>query len=569
MQLVATLTRRGVPTSVTGAGSALGRGPALVLSGVSGAAARRTYHRQMDRLRERRDRLAVRQLDLLLVLTALGLLVATVAFLRDPSLSFALLDRSADVAINSLTALAAGSLAALALARYRESGRLAGLFQSSAFLLIGSVALANVVVIVLKVEGRFGLSLGGQPEQLPIYVSTLSRLIGGAILVVGGAAAVNVLHRAPRVRRTLLLPVAALTVVTAVLYLVREELPNLDSLLPPFIGPVGIQQMIDEPRLSGPLAGVTGLALLLQASSVGLYLAGAWLYRRSYLHGGPVADGYLAVAMLVGAFAEVHFLFYPGVYGGLVTTSEALRLAFFLVLLMGINAESRSDLRALRSAYAALDRLRLSEAERATLEERTRLARELHDGLAQDLWFAKLKHERLVPFVPEEQRALAAEVTDALDSAIAEAKQAVVTMRAEDDHDLTLEELLSRAVQDFAGRSGVRADFSAADLPTALAQRTQVEVLRVLQEALTNVRKHADATVVRVTAEVSEGRLQLSVIDNGRGFRPGETIGDGVGMQGMKERARLMGGELQVASEPSGGTALHLQVPISQGVPAR
>ncbi len=57
-------------------------------------------------------------------------------------------------------------------------------------------------------------------------------------------------------------------------------------------------------------------------------------------------------------------------------------------------------MRALRSAYAALDRLRLSEAERATLEERTRVARELHDGLAQDLWFAKLKHERLVPYVP-------------------------------------------------------------------------------------------------------------------------------------------------------------------------
>ena len=74
------------------------------------------------------------------------------------------------------------------------------------------------------------------------------------------------------------------------------------------------------------------------------------------------------------------------------------------MLLLGINAESRSDLRALRSAYAALDRLRLSEAERATLEERTRLARELHDGLAQDLWFAKLKHERLVPHVPEEHR---------------------------------------------------------------------------------------------------------------------------------------------------------------------
>jgi signal transduction histidine kinase len=523
----------------------------------------------MDGLRERRDRLAIRRLDLVLLLTAIGLIVVTVAFLGDPSLSFALLDRSADVAINSLTVLAAGSLAALALARYRESGRLAGLFQGSAFLLIGWVALVNVAVIVLKVEGRFGLSLGGQPEQLPIYVSSISRLIAGAILVVGGAAAVNVLHRAPRVRRTLLLPVIALTLVTALLFLIREQLPNFDSLLPPFVGPAGIQQMIDEPRFSGPLPDVTGLALLIQTASVGLYLAGALLYRRSYLRDGPVADGYLALAMLVGAFAEIHFLFYPGVYGGLVTTSEALRLAFFVVLLMGINAESHSDLRALRSAYAALDRLRSSEAERATLEERTRLARELHDGLAQDLWFAKLKHERLVAFVPEEHRALASEVTEALDSAIAEAKQAVVTMRAEDDRDLSLEELLARAVDDFAGRSGVRADFSAADLPPSLAPRTQVEVVRVLQEALTNVRKHADATVVRVNAEVVDGQLQLSVTDNGRGFRPSETIGDGVGMQGMKERARLMGGELRVVSEPSAGTALHLTVPLTEPAATR
>ena len=210
--------------------------------------------------------------------------------------------------------------------------------------------------------------------------------------------------------------------------------------------------------------------------------------------------------MLIGAFAEIHFYFYPGVYGGLVTTSEALRLAFFVVLLLGINAESRSDLRALRSAYAALDRLRLSEAERATLEERTRLARELHDGLAQDLWFAKLKHERLVPYVPDEQLPLAGEVTQALDSAISEAKQAVVTMRAGDERERGARGAdIARAVDDFAGRSGVRADYSAADLPTALPPRTQVEVLRVLQEALTNVGKHADATVVRVSAEVDDG----------------------------------------------------------------
>jgi signal transduction histidine kinase len=517
----------------------------------------------MDMLRERRDRLAIQQLDLVLLLTGGALTLLTFAFLTDRSLSFALLDRSTDVAVNSLTLLAAASLAALALARFRESGRLAGLFQSSAFLLLGWLAFVNIAVSVLKVEAQFGLSLGGEPEQLPIYISAITRLVGGSILVVAGAAAINIVRRAPRLRRALLLPATTLTLIAAVLYLVRFQFPNLDDLLPPFIGPIGIQEMIDEPNLAGRLTDVTGIATLIQTVSVAVYLIGAFLYRRSYLRDGPVADGYLAVAMLIGAFAEIHFYFYPGVYGGLVTTSEALRLIFFVVLLLGINAESRSDLRALRAAYAALDRLRSSEAERATLEERTRLARELHDGLAQDLWFAKLKHERLVPFVPEEQRPLAAEVTEALDSAIAEAKQAVVTMRAEDDRDVSLEELLSRAVNAFAGRSGVRADFAAADLPTSLPARTQVEVLRILQEALTNVRKHADATVVRVSAEVGDGHLQLSVVDNGRGFRPTETSGDGVGVQGMKERARLLGGELRIVSEPSAGTALHLTVPLA------
>ena len=156
----------------------------------------------------------------------------------------------------------------------------------------------------------------------------------------------------------------------------------------------------------------------------------------------------------------------------------------------------------------------------------------------------------------------------ALDAAISEAKQAVATMRSSEERERTLEEQISRVVDDFAGRSGVRADLSVADLPEALEARTQVEVLRILQEALTNVRKHADATVVRVNAEVSDRTFRLTIIDNGRGFRPEETSGDGLGVVGMKERARLMGGDLFVSSEPSGGTAVQLDVPIAANVAA-
>jgi signal transduction histidine kinase len=515
----------------------------------------------VERLRERRDRIAIRRLDIVLLATASVLIVVTGTLLFDPSFSFALIGPDLDTALNALTVLAAGSLAALALARYRESGRLSGLFQSSAFLLMAWMSFLAVAAGIFRVQGGFGLSLGA-PEQLPIYIIAISRVVAAYILLVGGAAAIGLVSSQPRVRRTLLAPIVGITAAIVILYAIRLLVDGFDDLIPPFIGPAGIQSIIEEPRLAGPLPDVSSVALVIQAASAAIFLVGALFYRRSYLRNGPVLDGYLAVALLIAAFGEIHFYFYPGVYVSLVTSADVLRLTFFVVLLLGINAETRSDMRALRSAYAALDRLRLSEAERATLEERTRLARELHDGLAQDLWFAKLKHERLVPYVPDEHRDLAAEVTAAIDSAIAEAKQAVVTMRAAEERERTLEELITRAVDDFAGRSGVRADLSVADLPEALEARSQVEVVRILQEALTNVRKHADATVVRVSAEATGGLLRITVIDNGRGFRPEETSGEGLGVQGMKERARLLGGDLIVSSEPSGGTAVQLEVPL-------
>ena len=513
----------------------------------------------MELLREGRDRIALRRLDIVLVGTFVGLIIATAVLIVDPNFGFALPDRSLDVTTNSLIVVAGVSLAALALARYRESGRASGLFQSSAFLLMAWVTLVNVALVVFREDARFFLTVGGPAEQsqLPFYVWAASRIISAGLLVVGGLAALNWFTQVPSIRQTLLLPVLVVSAGGLLL------LPLAD-LLPFFVSPEGVQAMLEETRSARMVPGVTPLGVIAQALAAGLFLLGALLYRRSYLRHGPVLDGYLAVALVLAAFAEIHFLLYPGIYTGLITTTDAIRLAFFGVLLLGITAESRQDLRALRSAYSALDRLRQTEAERATLEERTRLARELHDGLAQDLWFAKLKHERLVANVPHDQRPLAQEVTQALDAAIAEARQAVVTMRAGLERERPLHELLAEAVEDFGSASGLRADFSAADLPATLPPRTQAEVLRVLQEALTNVRTHADATVVRVSAEVSAGILLLSVIDNGRGFRPEETSGDGLGVQGMRERARLMGGDLQVVSEPSSGTGVHLSVPVTE-----
>jgi signal transduction histidine kinase len=207
--------------------------------------------------------------------------------------------------------------------------------------------------------------------------------------------------------------------------------------------------------------------------------------------------------------------------------------------------------------------MRVNEAERATLEERARLAREIHDGLAQHLWFAKLKFERLSSTIGEEERPLADEVTQALDAAIVEAREALVTMRSSLEGDVPFADMLVRTIDDFESSSGLRAEYSASTgLPSSLAPRVQVELLRIVNEAHNNVRKHADATIVRITAEVSDGGLLIRITDNGRGFSQDESFDRGMGLQGMRERARLVGGTLLVMSELSGGTTIEVRAPL-------
>lgn len=220
------------------------------------------------------------------------------------------------------------------------------------------------------------------------------------------------------------------------------------------------------------------------------------------------------------------------------------------------------DITALRRVEA-----QLVERERAlaAAQERERLARELHDGLAQDLWLAKLKATQLAAQrdLGPEARALTEEVTFAVDAGIAEARHAVAAMRLPAEMNGGLRELLERSLEDFEDRFGLGVEVDCGpDLP-ALSAHAEAETLRIVQEALTNVRRHADATVVRVRARMDDGRLVLEVRDNGRGFDPG-SVGDAAyGLAGMRERAAIIGGEIEIDSAPGKGTRVRLGVPVA------
>jgi signal transduction histidine kinase len=511
---------------------------------------------QPARANDRRRRTT--QLDVLMLATAGILLVATLLPQFDPDLNIVMKDRTLDVALSALTLVAVAGLAVLSFIRYRETGRLASFVQSSAYALWASYMAATMLLIVFKLDSRLGMSLSS-PEQWPVWVAAGVRTgIAGLFMLSGIAAFMGVYGGTRRRVRNIFLPVVVIGLLAIFLYPIRD-------LLPPLIEEAGIQVMLSPDQADmGILPGITGLALAMVIAAVGALLAAIVLYRLTWGRGGPTSDAFTALGLVILLVAEVQNALWPSVYSPMVTIADIMRLVAYTVMVAGAIADQRSDLRALRSAYTALDRMRVNDAERAALEERARLAREIHDGLAQHLWFAKLKFERLAGGLSEADQPLAAEVTQALDAAIVEAREALVTMRASVTEDVPFADMLQRTIDDFEDRSGLRVELSMpTGLPAALAPRVQVELLRIVSEALTNVHKHADATTVRIAAEVGAGELLITITDNGHGFVPDEGFDHGLGLRGMRERARLISGNLLVMSELSGGTTVEMRVPVT------
>ena len=207
-------------------------------------------------------------------------------------------------------------------------------------------------------------------------------------------------------------------------------------------------------------------------------------------------------------------------------------------------------------------------AMRAQEEERRRLARDLHDEVNQALTAILLRLEALAQETSAEHapevRELKRLVNQAMDELLNLARQ--LRPSALDDHGLVpaVETQLKR----FSARTGIEVRLDTAGDPDELPEVVQTAIYRVAQEALTNVTRHAGATVVEMDLEEEEGSAELRVRDDGGGFDPSiaarsasEVQGGGLGLVGMVERARLVGGELDVRSAPGGGTTITLRVP--------
>ena len=196
---------------------------------------------------------------------------------------------------------------------------------------------------------------------------------------------------------------------------------------------------------------------------------------------------------------------------------------------------------------------------RAQEEERRRLARDLHDEVNQALTAILLRLEALGHAAPGAQDEIA-ELKRLVNQAMAELLHLARQLRptALDDHGLVpaLESQLRR----FSAQTGVQAKLSTSGNTDTLDSDKEIVIYRVAQEALSNVAQHASARHVDLELSSNGHGVELKVRDDGRGFDTGSEH-DSLGLSGMSERARLLGGYLQVDSDPGAGTALTLKVP--------
>jgi signal transduction histidine kinase len=253
-----------------------------------------------------------------------------------------------------------------------------------------------------------------------------------------------------------------------------------------------------------------------------------------------LGDGFtqsLAVAAVTAAFARLNYFLYPSVYSEWVYVGDAFRLLFYLLILLAVFRE--------------LGRYWQRLAQAAVGEERRRIARDLHDGVAQELALLVRKGRRLAA----SDGAVGEEIAAAAERALVESRRALEALTLPPE--VGLEEAVASAVRAAAERNGggVVLELETATVP-ALAHDAFV---RIASEAVTNAARHARAANVRVRLSNGDG-VRLEIEDDGVGFNAAWPSA-GFGLVGMRERAESVGARFRCVSRPGAGTLVEVVLP--------
>jgi signal transduction histidine kinase len=370
------------------------------------------------------------------------------------------------------------------------------------------LAVAAGLAVMALANGVLTALLAVAPSSGPRAAIAVTGTLVGALLLVAGAV---LPMRRPRSPRAAALWTGALTV----------------GALAAAAGPVSL--VMAQPGGSadpgGPLlAEPPAKAALILATALCFAVAAVGLTRRGVLCGDAFARR-LGLAVLFLAFAKLDYALLPPVAHEWVHLGDGLRLLFCVVLL-----------------WAAVAEVAAAVAARAAERERRRIARDLHDGVAQELAFIRRRAAQND----------AHDIVGAADRALLDSRCAIERFaRAPGE---PLERVLARHAAVIGARTDVTVTFSTSGSAEVSAEVSEA-LLRILGEAVANAR-HGGAT--RVHVDLSVDPLRLRVVDDGAGFDPAAAAGFGLG--GMRERAALVGAELSVRSGPGAGTEVAVEL---------
>jgi signal transduction histidine kinase len=437
----------------------------------------------------------------------IGLLGASLAlFLAHPSLHARYDLPQLHLVLQTVIFVAAGIVAVLAGVRFAVEGRRVDLLLSAGFFIGAVSALAFEVIPVL----------GGNEVQAPeAWAGIVGRMLAWVLIAAAAFARGNSRHRERALGNAIVFSGVLLVIAWTALRSVREVLPPLDP-----------RQAEELPfLLTGAIAAQALLNLL---AVVG------WGQR--FRTRGDDLYRWVALGSTLMLFASLHFVFTPLLGSSYVSQGDFLRMLGYGVLLVG--------------AWRAI---RFAEFGRAVAEERARVAREIHDGLAQYL-FAVSTHASMLESDGPKQETIAA-LKEAAAAAQQEARFAILALSSAAGS-APFDAALQRYVEFLTADGELAVDLDI-DRNIKLAPDEQIEIFRIVQEGLANVRKHANATRAEVTIGDRFGERFVTIRDDGEGF-DGESRDAGQGLKNMRQRAESIDGGFTLVSKRGHGTALEV-----------
>jgi signal transduction histidine kinase len=461
----------------------------------------------------------------LTMVTAAAAAAVTLLISVMPFVHFVYRRPSMHLALDTLASFVALLTAFLVFGRLRQSGALSDVVLLCALVLFG---FTNLFFSALP-----AMVFDSAPEGFLTWAPIAGRLMGTVAFTISPFLPDARLGRPRRAAASVLLP--SLTVLAVIGILAAVFASRLPSGLPPGLSPEssGRPVIVGHPVILG-----------LQLATMVFFATAAIGFTRRAQRSSDELMRWFGAGAALAAFARLNYFLFPSLYSDYLYTGDFLRLGFYVMLLWGAGREISAYWRGL--------------AEVAVLEERQRLARDLHDGLGQELTFIWTKTRR---FSERNARQRFEQVATAAERAIDESRRAISALTLPIDQ--PLDSALSETAYEIASRLGVTVKTELEE-EVSVSPEIREGLLRIVREAVSNASRHGGAELITVHLSREDG-LCLRVEDDGTGFDVSRASQDskGFGLTSMEERARGLGGSFRISSRAGVGTQIEVRLPCS------